>query len=55
MKKKKNIIYAVASAACIFLLTALASAAVTMSIQVRETQRRATPGYFGKIISRAAY
>ena len=55
MKKKKIIIYAVVSAACIFLLTALASAAATMSIQVRETQLRATPGYFGKIISRASY
>jgi len=54
MKKKKFIIYAVVSAACIFLLTAPASAA-TMSIQVRQTQLRATPDYFGKIISRAAY
>ncbi|MEN6376019.1 MAG: SH3 domain-containing protein [Smithella sp.] len=55
MKKKKIIIFAVMSAACIFLFIALAYAVATMSIQVRETQIRATPDYFGKIIGKASY
>ncbi|NTW76662.1 MAG: SH3 domain-containing protein [Syntrophaceae bacterium] len=55
MKKKKMIISAVTSAACILLFIALAHAAATMSIQVRETQIRATPDYFGKIIGKASY
>lgn len=55
MKKKKIIISAVSAAACIFLLTALAIAAAVMSIQVRETQIRSTPDYFGKITGKASY
>jgi uncharacterized protein YgiM (DUF1202 family) len=55
MKKKKLIISAFTSAVCVCLFVALAYAAATMSIQVRETQIRATPDYFGKIIGKAAY
>lgn len=55
MEKKKIVTSAVASAASVFLFIALAYAAATMSIQVRETQLRATPDYFGKIIGKASY
>ena len=55
MKKKKMIISAVSAAAFIFLFIVSAYAAATMSIQVRETQIRATPDYFGKIIGKASY
>ena len=53
MKKKKIIISAFTSVVCVCLFIALAYAAATMSIQVRETQIRATPDYFGKIIGKA--
>ena len=53
--KKKIIISAVTFAASIFLFIALACAADNMSIQVRETQIRATPDYFGKITGKAVY
>jgi hypothetical protein len=55
MKKRKLIIAALASAVCAVLFIAYAFAAVIMSVQVRETQLRATPDYFGKIIGRASY
>jgi hypothetical protein len=55
MKKKNIIISAFTSALCLGLFIALAYAAATMSIQVRETQLRATPDYFGKIIGKASY
>ena len=55
MKKRKIIITALASAVGIILFLALAYAAATMSVQVRETQLRATPDYFGKIIGKASY
>lgn len=55
MKKKKIIISVFTSALCVCLFFALSYAAVTMSIQVRETQLRATPDYFGKIIGKAIY
>jgi hypothetical protein len=55
MKNRKFIIAALTAAVCIILFIALAYSAVTMSIQVRETQLRATPDYFGKIIGKAAY
>ena len=55
MKKKKIIISAFTSVVCVCLFIALAYAAATMSIQVRETQIRATPDYLGKIIGKAAY
>jgi uncharacterized protein YraI len=55
MKKKKIIISAVSAAAGIFLFIVSAYAAATMSVQVRETQIRTTPGYFGKIIGKASY
>ena len=55
MKKKKLIISAFISVACVCLFLTLAYAATTMSIQVRETQLRATPDYFGKIVGKAVY
>jgi len=55
MKKKKLIISAFTSFVSVCLFIALALAATTMSIQVRETQIRSTPDYFGKIIGKAAY
>jgi hypothetical protein len=55
MKKKKLIISAFTSVVSVCLFIALALAATTMSIQVRETQIRSTPDYFGKIIGKAAY
>lgn len=55
MKKRKIIISALISVASVSLFIALAYGAATMSIQVRETQLRATPDYFGKIIGRASY
>ncbi len=55
MKSKKIIVSAFTSAFCICLFISLAYAAVTMSIQVRETQLRATPDYFGKIIGKTVY
>jgi uncharacterized protein YgiM (DUF1202 family) len=55
MKNGKFIISAFTSAMCLGLFIALAYAAVTMSIQVRETQLRATPDYLGKIIGKASY
>jgi uncharacterized protein YgiM (DUF1202 family) len=55
MIKKKIIISAFTSVVCVSLFIALAYAAATMSIQVRETQLRATPDYFGKIIGKASY
>jgi hypothetical protein len=54
MRKKKIIISVFTSVVCVFLFIALAYA-VTMSIQVRETQLRATPDYFGKIVGKAVY
>jgi uncharacterized protein YgiM (DUF1202 family) len=55
MKKRKFIIALVASALGAIFFIALAFAAATMSVQVRETQLRATPDYFGKIIGKASY
>jgi hypothetical protein len=55
MKKKKIIISAFTSVVYVCLFITLAYAVVTMSIQVRETQIRATPDYFGKIIGKATY
>jgi uncharacterized protein YgiM (DUF1202 family) len=55
MKTRKYVIALHTSALCAILFTALAFAAATMSVQVRETQLRATPDYFGKIIGKAAY
>ncbi len=52
---KKKIIISAVTAASIFLFIAFAYAAATMSIQVRETQIRTTPDYFGKIIGKASY
>lgn len=55
MKYKKIIFSIFGSAVSIFLFITFAYAAATVSIQVRETQLRATPDYFGKIIGKAAY
>ncbi|MCX5857242.1 MAG: SH3 domain-containing protein [Deltaproteobacteria bacterium] len=55
MIKRKIIISAFTSIVCISSFIALAYAAANMSVQVRETQIRATPDYFGKIIGKASY
>jgi uncharacterized protein YgiM (DUF1202 family) len=55
MEKRKFIITVLTSALCAILFIAFAYAAATMSVQVRETQLRASPDYFGKIVGKASY